>query len=166
MPTRETVTITVFHQFARLSTDAVLAVLVDDLTFIETTFEQGGELGYQRHLQKRLLIRRDDAGGLLVPAGLVERVREKLTEAGIPSTVEDTRAFDHRLRPWDPTFETETLPERKIMDGVIAKPRALIEIPHEGDRVQLMAFLLRRFPRARIMLAMNGCRRELKLLCR
>jgi hypothetical protein len=166
MTKNDGVLITVGYQLARVTPEAVGELLAKELAYPANEFHAGGGLGYQRRRRRRLLVRSDEAGGVLVPTGLVGLVRDKLCEAGYRITVEDRREFDHRLRPCANVVDAAHPDDRDFLRAAADTPRALIETRGPADLVRNAALLCSLFPRARGMVAWSASRRKLRELRR
>jgi hypothetical protein len=160
------VLITVGHQLARVTPSTVAGLLADQLAYTATEFRAGGPLGYERRTRRLLLVRPDDAGGLHVPTGLADAVRRRLIQAGFQVRVDDRRCFEARLTPCHEALDAAHPADRGLMRAVAQEPRMLIEARGRADMVRKAALVCRPFPAARILLALNAGRRQLRALRR
>jgi hypothetical protein len=166
MATTDGVLITVGHQLARVTPSTAAGLLADELACTATQYSAGGPLGYQRQTRRLLLVRPDDEGGLLVPTGLVDVVRRRLIQAGFQVRVDDRRCFEARLTPCQEALDAAHPADRGLLRAVVQEPRMLIEAGGRTDLVRKMALICKLFPQARVLLALNAGRRQLRALRR
>jgi hypothetical protein len=166
MATTDSVLITVGHQLARVTPDAVAGLVRDELAYTAHEFCAGGPLGYERQTRRLLLVRPDGEGGLLVPTGLVDVVRGRLVQAGLQVRVDDRRTFEARLTPCHEALDAAHAADRGLLRAVARQPRMLIEARDRADLVRKVALVCQLFPQARVMVALNAGRRQLRALRR
>jgi hypothetical protein len=129
--------------------------LVAELQIAVTAFQRNEEGGYlPTHRVRRLASVKPD-GAILVPAGLVERVREFLCIHGLSARVADTtvwRAFasvDDSLIA-DPALSAAGRAFLAVLDG---QPRGQVVVPTGARAAELIALLAAWYPAARIAVA-------------
>jgi hypothetical protein len=152
------------HQLARITPVDVEALLAEELSYTEHRFQTGGRHGYQLQSQRPLLVRRDDAGGLLIPSGLAAAAQELLTAAGWQVAVTDHRQLGPLLQP-DPLVLADVHPDNQaLLNAILEEPRRLLMMADPIDWFRLPSLLCKVLPRARTLLALNASRRDLARL--
>jgi hypothetical protein len=160
------VTIEVGHQLGRVTPADAVRPLLDRLSYGANEFRAVGALGYRRVRMRRLMHRRDGAGGVTFPAGLTDQVASWLRATGHAVRLIDRRAFDGKATPCAGRLAAAGAAERGPLEAVAGEPRGLIRVTSARQAVRVIALVCGLFPAARILVVRNARRDQLRALRR
>jgi hypothetical protein len=139
----------------RSSDISVLDYVRNCLTFPEIAFGTGGWRGYDFRRQHWCLWRAGSHGGLLIPAGLAETVREALLARHVRMRLVDRRRFDEHFAPNRGLAACKLPGEARLLDAAADSRGGLIEVPNENMAHAAVVSLCRLYPSARIAIAVD-----------
>ena len=150
----------------RVTPGELESVLRAVLSFPATRFQPGGPLGYRQVPRSERAYRRNSEGVLVIPTGLLALTQQKLNEAGWQVVVQDQRRLDSWVAPSPETLNRAQGAVQAFWQTVAREPKGVFEAGSQGEVVELIASICRLFPRARVMIALNGTRKKLQSLRR
>jgi hypothetical protein len=163
MKGKHTALIEVGHQLARVTPAELVADhLASQLSYTANSVRRGGPLGHRLVRRTVRLWRRDDGGNLVVPTGLANLVAEELTKAGVAVTVTDTRRFDEKAVPNAELLGVVPDEDKVVLSRVAGEPRGQLLVGSEAQTLHFVIPICRLFPRARVLVAVNGSRSRLR----
>ncbi|MDB5320478.1 MAG: hypothetical protein JWN40_2109 [Phycisphaerales bacterium] len=130
-----------------------LPFLREDLEYSRSEFEPGGPHGYLRVPVEYTLCQFDAGDGLIVPTGLVPRLRQRLEKHGHLVNITDRRVFDEGSQI-DPTVLARALgDDQRFLTAVASVSRGQLETRNGHEAVDRIVQIFRLFPHAKIVVA-------------
>ncbi len=130
----------------------ILEIVVDALTYNRITHRLDGPHGIDDEISPRMFAQVCKRGGglLFFPAGLMERVVERLGRDGIGAQIVDQRRRSSRLARAKQYLDELPARDRRRLRTMLANPLGQVEVTDVADAIDVVGQLARIWPRGRI----------------
>jgi hypothetical protein len=132
--------------------DPAVPLLEPYLEYRTTRFEEGGPLGYQEREESIDIWGTDHNDRMVIPAGLVSRVQQVLTDHGYQVTLTDHREYGERFAIDKKILELTQGEDRRLLDAVRRASIGQIEVRNSRDMIATMRMVVDLYPKAHVLI--------------